>query len=371
MIDPEADGPTVSALFRAYYDCRKTKRNSASALLFEQDLERNLMQLHEELVCGEYRPGRSTCFVVRHPKIREVWAASFRDRVVHHLLYNHVAERFHRRFIADSYACIPGRGTLRAVARMEHFARAVTHNHRVPAYVLKMDVANFFVSINRQILDSLLARHIHEPWWLALCRTVLHHDPTKSAILRSPPSQMRMVPAHKSLFRAGGLGLPIGNLSSQFFANVYLDALDQCAKHSLKARRWVRYMDDVAVFDADPDRLIHTAAACDAFLRTRLHLRLHPKKTNILPVDKGFDALGYVLRPHARYLRRSTVRHATQRVLELARERANLDVLRPVANSYFSLLGHANAWRQRRALGDALRAHGYRVRLQNDRMYTP
>lgn len=370
MTDLHPDLPTISELFQAYYDCRSTKRNSASALAFEECLEENLMDLYHELIAGTYRPGRSICFVVERPKVREVWAAEFRDRIVHHLLYNRVADRFHRRFIADSYACIPGRGTHKAVARMEHMARSLTHNWQRPGYVLKMDVANFFVSIDRQILDSLLARHIHEPWWMALCRTVLHHDPTQDARIQSPDWLMRRVPSHKSLLQAGGNGLPIGNLSSQFFANVYMDALDQYAKHQLKLRRWVRYVDDIVVMGECGRSLAAVVPQVDAFLQSHLGLRLHPRKTSINRAERGFDALGFVLRPHARYVRRSTVRNAYSQLDGMCRAGAPVVDVRNVANSYFGILRQASAWRERSRIGNMLRGHGHIVALQNNRMFT-
>lgn len=115
---------TFTELTQAYFDCRRTKRNSASALAFEANAERNLFDLHDELVSGDYQPGRSICFVITHPKPREVWAAEFRDRIVHHLLYNEIAPAFHRRFVADSCACIPGRGTLYAAKRLEGQVRS-------------------------------------------------------------------------------------------------------------------------------------------------------------------------------------------------------------------------------------------------------
>lgn len=369
MTDLHPDLPTISELFQAYYDCRAAKRNSASALAFEERLERNIMDLYHELISGVYKPGRSICFVVERPKVREVWAADFRDRIVHHLLYNRVADRFHRRFIADSYACIPGRGTHKAVARMEHMARSLTRNWQHPGYVLKMDVANFFVSIDRGILDSLLVRHITEPWWLALCRTVLHHDPTQDAYIQSPHWLLRRVPPHKSLFQAGCKGLPIGNLSSQFFANVYMDALDQYAKHRLKLRRWVRYVDDMVVMGDDGSALAAVVPQVDEFLQSRLSLRLHPRKTSINRIDLGFDALGFVLRPHARYVRRSTVHNAYKKLDGMCRAGDPVADVRNVANSYFGILCQADAWRERSRIADMLRRHGKIVALQNNRMF--
>jgi retron-type reverse transcriptase len=219
---------SISEVFQAYYDCRKAKRNTWNAIEFESQLERNLMDLYYELVAGNYQPGRSIMFVVTRPKAREVWAANFKDRVVHHILYNRYSGHFYRRFIHDSYACIPEKGTLRAANRVQHFIRSATQNHTRPAWFLKADVANFFVSIDKSILDAMLARHITDPWWMALARTILHKDPKENVYIKSGAALLSKVPAHKSLLNVtAGFGLPIGNLSSQFFANVYLDALDQ------------------------------------------------------------------------------------------------------------------------------------------------
>lgn len=356
----KSDLPTVSDLFQAYYDCRLTKRNSVSALQFEERLERNLMDLYYELLAGQYYPGRSTVFVVDYPKVREVWAAEFRDRIVHHLLYNKIADRFHRRFIHDSYACIPGKGTHRAVARMEHFARSVTRNHSQPGFVLKMDVANFFVSINRRILDALMAPHIPEPWWLALARTVLHRDVTTDAQVAGRPEMMRKVPKHKSLFHAPpDTGLPIGSLNSQFSANIVLNVVDQYAKHTLKLQRYVRYVDDITVFDTDPKVLAAIAPKIQEVMGGRLKLRLHPNKTSINRIEHGFDALGYVVRPHARYLRRATVRNGFAKVAGLCRSRASLAEVRQAAHSYFGIFSHANAYKEQGRLSATLHRAGY------------
>ncbi len=183
----------------AYFDCRQHKRNTASALAFEVDLERNLVALFDELAAGTYRPGPSICFIVTRPKPREVWAAGFRDRIVHHLLYNRVGPRFERSFIADSCACIKGRGTLYAAQRLEAKVRSITRNWSRPAWYLKCDIANFFVSIDKSILAGLLATKIHEPWWRDLAELVLFHDPRPDVILRCEPRELERVPPHKRL----------------------------------------------------------------------------------------------------------------------------------------------------------------------------
>lgn len=360
MLDSQTDTLTVSALFQAYYDCRITKRNSASALRFEERLERNLMDLYYELLDGSYWPGQSIVFVVEYPKIREVWAADFRDRIVHHLLYNHISDRFHRRFIFDSYACIPNKGTHRAVERMEHFARSVTHNFATPGFVLKMDVANFFVSINRQILDSLMTPYIPEPWWLALNRTVLHRDPVPDAQIAARPEMLRKVPAHKSLFNAPAhTGLAIGSLNSQFSANIILNVVDQHAKHAMKLRHYVRYVDDITVFGLDAKALALIPAQVDSVMQSHLKIKLHPNKTSINRIEHGFDALGYVIRPHARYLRRSTVRNGFNKVAGLCRSGASVNQVRQTAHSYFGIFSHASAWKQQGKLAQTLHRAGY------------
>lgn len=370
MIDQSCD-MTPSELFQAYYDCRRTKRNSPSALRFEESLERNLMCLYHELISGEYVPGPTTVFVVEYPKIREVWAASFRDRIVHHLIYNRISDRFHKRFIHDSYACIPGKGTHRAVARMEHFSRSVTNNFTSPGFVLKMDVASFFVSINRLVLDELMTPYISEVWWLSLVRTVLHRDPVPDAIVVGSPEKMRKVPKHKSLFHAPpNTGITIGSLISQFEANIVMNVVDQYAKHDLKLNRYVRYVDDITVFGSDAAWLATIPDKVNALMQSKLHLRLHPNKTSINKVEHGFDALGYVIRPYSRYLRRSTLQNAFTKLNGMSRAKESVHAIRDVANSYFAILGHATAWRERSRMAAMLRSHGHIVALQANHMFS-
>jgi retron-type reverse transcriptase len=318
---------------QAYLDCRKTKRNSASAAAFEQDQERNLARLRDELADGSYRPGRSICFIITRPRPREVWAAEFRDRIVHHLLYNRIAPRFYRSFISDTCACIPGRGTLYAAQRLEHKIRSASQNWSRPLWYLKCDLANFFVAIDKRVLWRQIAARVTEPWWLWLAGVILFHDPRQDFELRGKRRLVDLVPPHKRLAsQPDYLGLPIGNLSSQFFANIYLDALDQHAKHQLRARHYVRYVDDFVLLHESPQWLNGALASIDAFLPT-LGARLNPTKTILQPVARGVDFVGHVIKPWHTRARRRTVSQAISRL-------ATMDAgdVYAAANSYFGLL---------------------------------
>lgn len=325
---------TVDELLCAYYDCRRRKRNTINALQFEANLERNIMALYRELMDGSYRPGTSICFVVTRPRPREVWAADFRDRVVHHLLYNRIADRFHRSFIADTCACIPGRGTLYGATRLEHKIRSITQNWSRPVYYLKLDLASFFVSINKNILRDLLALKIEEPWIMWLAETVLFHDPRENVRIKSTPELLSLIPPYKSLFnQPTHLGLPIGNLSSQFFANVYLNPLDQHIKHQIGARHYIRYVDDMVLLHESPEWLNMAYAEIGEFVTARLGLSLNRRKTILQPISRGVDFVGQIIKPWRRVLRRTTFENAVARL----HDRSGEDFMRS-ANSYLGLL---------------------------------
>lgn len=351
-------GFSFEALAQAYFDCRRTKRNSNSALAFELDLERNLMQLHTELNNGTWQPGPSICFVVTHPKPREVWAADFRDRIVHHLLYNQIGKRIERTFIADSCACIEGRGTLYAAQRLEAKARSITENWRRPAHYLKCDLANFFVTIDKHVLAAQLQRAIPEQPWQALALQILWHDPRTNYQLRSPARLLNRVPQHKRLTaQPAHLGLPIGNLSSQFFANVYLNALDQFVKHRLQAKHYIRYVDDFVLLHHSPQQLNAWREQIEVFLTERLHARLNPSKTILQPLARGVDFVGQVILPHRRITRRRVVENALRRAAKVPTEQ-----LRETANSYFGQLRQAShSQSDRRRLTKALLLRGRTV----------
>ncbi|MDT4813075.1 group II intron reverse transcriptase/maturase [compost metagenome] len=343
---------------QAYFDCRRNKRSSNSALAFELNLERNLMQLHTELNNGTWRPGPSTCFVVTHPRPREVWAATFPDRIVHHLLYNHVGQRIERTFIADSCACIEGRGTLYAAERLERKVRSITRNWKRPARYIKMDLANFFVSLDKRVLEQQLIARIPEPNWQALALQILWHDPRENYELRSPRRLLNRVPQHKRLTaQPAHLGLPIGNLSSQFFANIHLDPLDQFIKHRLRAQHYSRYVDDIVLLHESAEQLNAWHDQIETFLAEHLHARLNPSKTIRQPIDRGIDFVGQVILPHRRITRRRTVDNALHRVATVPGEQ-----LRETANSYFGQLRQAtHSQSDRRKLAKAVLRRGRAV----------
>ncbi len=351
------DKPCFTDLVQAYLDCRKTKRNTASALAFEENLERNLIALYDELIERSYTPGKSICFVITRPKAREVWAAEFRDRIVHHLFYNRVSPRFYATFIADSCACIPGRGPLYAAKRLEAKIRSATQNWSKACFYLKCDLANFFVAIDKNIVHDHIAQKITEPWWLELGDLILFHDPRQNVEMRGYPDKLKLVPAHKRLdLQPAHLGLPIGNLSSQFFANIYLNKLDQFIKHQIGARHYIRYVDDFILLHESPQWLNAAHARIDSFLPEQLNARLNPKKTILQPVDRGVDFVGHVIKPWCRSNRKRTVHEAISQV-----KKAPAADLFEMANSYFGLLGQAKSHHDRAKLANVLRGRGFTI----------
>ena len=303
---------TFENLYRAYRECRRRKTATLNHLRFAENLEENLLLLERELQNRAYKPGRSIAFVVQKPKPREIFAADFRDRVVHHLLYNYLAPIFERIFIYDSWACRKGKGTHRAIARLRSFCNESERERESrPAklYFLQADIRSFFTSIDQRVLYDLIAKKIKNEEILWLTRKIIFHDcahdiPPK---IQSQPSLFDKIPAGKSLFKVPrGQGLPIGNLTSQFFANVYLNELDQFVKHKLRAKHYLRYVDDFIILE-ELKELIHYRRAVNNFLRERLALSLHPKKRRIAPLESGIDFVGYVVRADYVLVRRRVV----------------------------------------------------------------
>ena len=297
---------TLTELIKAYDSCRKHKRISINALNYEISWERELYTLNSQLAKKTYKPSRSICFAVSYPKVREIFAADFRDRVIHHLLINRIEQYFEKRFIFDSCACRPNKGSLFAVRRLKHFEQIITENNTKQAYFLQLDIKNFFYNINKQILMNILTDKLYkskitdnefqENLWLA--QVIIFHNPCDNYKLKGDISLLESLPNHKSLFNIPkGKGLPIGNLTSQFFANVYLNELDQFIKRELKFKYYIRYADDLIILDKDYQKLEKTIHVINDFLKEYLDLELHPNKTKLNSIYSGIDFLGYIVKP--------------------------------------------------------------------------
>ncbi|HBB27568.1 TPA: hypothetical protein DCZ36_03685 [Candidatus Gracilibacteria bacterium] len=300
----------LTKLFLAYYDCRKNKRKTASAIKFELDYESNLIQLHEEIMNRTYTVGKSIAFIVDRPVKREIFAGDFRDRIVHHFIVNELNPIFENLFIHDSYSCRVGKGTSFGIARMEHFMRASSDNYRSEAWILKLDIAGFFMSIDRTVLLGMIENIIDTKYsgedsetLRFLVRTVIGNDPTKNCVIKGKRTDWQGLPRNKSLFFAPpGVGLPIGNLTSQIFANLYLHPLDEFIKKTLKIQNYGRYVDDFVLLHPSRELLESSIPKIEDFLTQKLYLTLHPDKITLRPTRDGFSFLGAYLKPYRTYI---------------------------------------------------------------------
>jgi len=374
-------GFSFEEVWDAYLDCRRRKRGTSSALRFEIDQVRQLLDLLDELNSRTYRPSRSVCFVNLRPKPREIFAADFRDRVVHHLFIRAIEEYWERVFIHDSYACRAGKGTHGAVDRVESFVRSATRGGRRRAWFLQVDVHNFFMSIDRGILFGLIDKGLRRQYGVPtgklplfcpalgryhamrdIATTLIFHDPTKQYVRRSPAAAWGRIPHHKTLFTCPeNKGLPIGNLTSQFFGNVYLNMLDQFVKHQLKAECYVRYVDDAVLVHEDPQVLSGWKEEIRDFLAKSLLLRLNDDATRLRPVSCGINFLGYVVHPTHRLTRRRVAGSFEARVLEYRELLVSLDSMADVEAFRYDrdvlerLLGTLNSYMAHLAKADSHR----------------
>lgn len=277
MLTPKIE---LEEVFEAYFNCRSNKRNTANAIAFEVDYEHNLVQLCEEINNGTYEIGRSIAFIVDKPVKREIFAADFRDRVVHHLIIGKLNHLFEKQFINDSYSCRVSKGTHYGIGRINKFIRQCSGNYTKDCYMLKLDLQGFFMSINKNILFEKLEYFIRQKYHSAdieliieLCKKTIFNNPTQSCIIKGQRIDWDDLPVTKSLFHSkSSCGLPIGNLTSQVFANFYLDSFDHYIKHDLKIRYYGRYVDDFVIVHENKKYLRELIPILSNFLLSTLHL---------------------------------------------------------------------------------------------------
>ena len=282
---------------------RKTLKNYV--IEFESDLENNLKQLKYELETFTYSPAPLTTFIIRDPKTRKISASHFRDRVVHHALCNIVEPILAKNFIYDSFANQKNKGNHKAIRRFEYFmgkvnCRQTTRGGQAKlfesrigmGYALKADIKHYFDTVDQQILLNIIWRKIKDKNVIWLIKTILTNH--KTYVL--------------------GKGMPIGNLTSQFFANVYLNELDRFVKHDLKIKYYIRYVDDFVILHRDKTTLIRLKEDIDNFLRLKLKVELHPEKTRIVRLENGVTFLGFRIFSDHRLLKKSNTQRIWKRL---------------------------------------------------------
>mgnify|MGYP003772126281 FL=1 len=327
-------------LYLAYRQARKGKRGKAPVANFELNYEPNLLELQDELLSLTYKPGAYHNFTIYEPKQRLVSAAPFRDRVVHHALCRVIEPIWEARFIHHSYACRIGKGTHAAVAQAHHWVRQYP-------YVLHGDIVKYFPSIDHQILFSLISRRIKDPKVLWLIQSIL--DTGRGIQTQERPDLYFEGDDLFAILRPKGL--PIGNLTSQFWANVYLHELDRFAKQELHCKAYLRYMDDFLLFSESKAQVNDWKLKIRDFLGSQLRLLLHEKKSVVVPTRVGLDFCGYLIFPEKRKIRRSSVtrflkRYKLQRRLYKTGQ-LTLEKMRESIQSWIAHAAHADSWRLR------------------------
>ena len=332
---------SFAALEAAAQRAARGKRRKPGVAAFLARLESEVLRLERELLAGSWRPGRYVEIAIRDPKPRTVSAAPFRDRVVHHALCAAIDPVFERGFVFDSYANRRGKGTHRAVARYERYSSRF-------AAVLRCDIYRYFPAVDHAVLKADVRRRIGCERTLELIDTIIDGSNPQEPVHRYYPGDDLFTPFERRR------GLPIGNLTSQLFANVYLDGLDHFVKEVLRAPGYLRYVDDFALFHDDPRVLAEWRERIEAHLARR-RLSLHPHKTCTVPTSEPTTFLGYVLLPGGRRrLPEANVRRFRNRLRGM-HDRMRVGVMtleeaRPRVASWVAHARHANTRRLRRAL---------------------
>lgn len=291
-LQPFSGFASLPNLYLAWRQFRSGKRERGDVIAFERNLEKELFKLSEDLSAGTYAHGNYQRFFVRDPKFRAIHKASVRDRVIHQALYNVLYPLFNRKFFFDSYSSRLGKGTQAAIRRLWQFLGKASKNFTTEVYIFHGDVDNFFGSVDHNILFEFLSREIKDRQYLNLCKQIII--------------------SHNGKFVKGsgddnaeiGKGIPLGNLTSQVFANIYLHELDYFVKQTLKVPYYARYNDDFFIVSANKDFLKEVSIIIQGFLRSRLKLIVPDDKAITKSLSSGVDILGAVAFPHGLVPRR-------------------------------------------------------------------
>ena len=307
---------SLENLLEAWKEFRVGKRKRKDVQEFERNLMANIILLHHDLVIKIYRHGDYEAFKIFDPKSRDIHKATVRDRLLHHAIYRTLYPFFDRTFISDSYSCRIGKGSHKPLNRFRLFVYQASCDNTRTVWVLKCDIKRFFASVNQKILLEILGEYIPNPEVMWLLRQIV------------------------GSFNSGalGIGLPLGNLTSQLFVNIYMNRFDQFMKHCMKVTRYIRYADDFVVVSSDKSWLEELLPKIGDFLSEELGLNLHPNKVSIRTIVSGEDFLGWVHFPSHRVLRNTTKKRMFKRIKERENHEATIQ-------SYLGLLGHGNTYK--------------------------
>jgi len=309
-------------LYDAYLKARRGKNDVAEVLKFNYNLEDELLKLQHELKNQTYKTGEYRHFIIFEPKERRISALPFRDRIVHHVICSVIEPIFEKKFIYDSYACRKGKGTHKGVNRIQKFITEADNNY----YVLKCDVSKYFHSVDHEILKQIIREKIADKKLLQLLDNIIDS-------------------AEK--------GIPIGNLTSQLFANIYLNKLDEYIKYELRIKYYIRYMDDFIILH-ESKQYLHEVKGKIKLLFASMELTLHPKKANIFPITLGIDFLGYRIFNNHRLIRKSTAKRFLKNTkIKLKKYNSrimNFDKLMESFNSWEAYMDHANSHHLKKSL---------------------
>lgn len=352
---------TYNELFKAYDDCIRHKKNSPNAVNFMINKNENVIQLCDEINDRSYTIGQSIAFIIKYPKYREVFAADFRDRVVHHLVINELMPYFERYFIKESFSCMIGRGTLHGIEAMARYMDECSKHYTIPTYALKMDVQSFFMSIDKNLLAMKLDEFIVKTYpenrkkeclrWL--CRMIIMHHPERNCIRQSSDEMWAMLGKGKSLFDVeDGKGLAIGNLTSQMFANFYMTELDYYIKYILGFKYYGRYVDDFMLYDNSKERTKEAIPKIKQFCNDKLLINIHPDKLYLQEITHGIKFIGADILPNRMYCGNRTIGQFYNKLYSKYKhfDIKLLDNFISSVNSYLGYMCHYSTYNMRKEI---------------------
>lgn len=313
---------------KAYNKARKCKRHRKDVLIFTKDKEENLDKVREDIINLAYEPSKYHYFKVYEPKERQIMALLFYDRVVQHAINNVLEPIFDKRFISQSYACRKGKGMHAASDTLKEWLYEWNKYHPdQPLYAIKADIHHYFQSIDHAVLKTEIRKVIKDAGVLALLDRIIDHNGNMP----------------------DGVGIPVGNLTSQLFANIYLDALDQFIKHELGVEAYIRYMDDFVILSPDKEQLRSWLARIEQFLREELKLEFNPK-TTILAAKNGIDFVGYKHRATHRKVRKDSIKRIKRTIKKCESGKITKEQLQKSIQSWTGHAGHADSYNLRKKI---------------------